>query len=253
MADELLRHQEERGIHRIVMDSRANALDPPLMTALGALLEQLRERGAPPVVIASSHPTLFSPGWDLKRLVGGDRAQVGEVLGSFNRLILDVFSYPGPTAAAIDGHAVAGGCLLAISCDLRVMATGQPRLGLAELNLGVPIPANSLKMLRARTNPAALEELVFRGDGCSADKARELGLVDRVAAGDDVMVAAERELQKLASKPGSAYRATKRFLFGDVWRAMDAPSPAEDGVFLDCWFEAGTLERIAEVARGLSH
>jgi enoyl-CoA hydratase len=250
MTEQLLHHLDDRGVHRVIMDDGANALDPPLIHALTAKISSLRAAGAPPLMLASSHPSLFCPGWDLKLLASADRQTVGEQLSSFNRLILELFSYPGPTAAAITGHAVAGGCLLALSCDLRVMASGRPRLGFAELNIGVPVPAPSVLLVRARGCVRALEEAVLGGDGCAAERARELGLVHRAAPVEQVAMAADRELRKLGSKSRAAYAATKEFLFGDDWRAM-ADAAGRDGVFLDCWFDDHAQTRIAQVVESL--
>jgi enoyl-CoA hydratase/carnithine racemase len=253
MLDNVLVHEENRGIHRLVMDHGPNALDHPLMSALRNRLGQLVNDGAPAVVLASSHPTLFCPGWNLKLLAGADREEVGEFLHAFNGLILDLFSYPGPTAAAIGGHSVAGGCLMSLCCDLRVMATGQARQGLSELNLGVPVPFTSLRMLRARLSSPALDDLVFRGEGCTATRARELGIVHRTAADADTLAVTELELGKLAGRPRRAFVESKRYLFAEVWELMRRGSPSEDAAFLDCWFEEETKERIAGVASHLSH
>jgi len=251
MPDNLLVHEENRGIHRLVMDHGPNALDPEVMAALRDGLRELAEGGAPAVILASSHPRLFCPGWDLKLLVDADRDQVGNFLQEFNSLILDLFSYPGPTAAAVGGHAVAAGCLLSLCCDLRVMATGEARQGLSELNLGVPVPSNSLRMMRSRLSSPALDEIVFRGEGCTATRARELGIVHRTAATPDIMAVTELELAKLAGRPRRAFVETKSFLLGHVWEDMRQGSPEEDAAFLDCWFEDETRERIAGVASHL--
>jgi enoyl-CoA hydratase len=253
MADDVLVHEENRGIHRLVMNHGPNALDPELMSALRDRLGKLSGDGAPAVVLASSHARLFCPGWNLKLLADADRDEVGQFLQSFEQLILDLFSYPGPTAAAIGGHAVAAGCLLSLCCDIRVMATGEARQGLSELNLGVPVPGDSLRMLRARLSSPALDDLVFRGEGCTATRARELGIVHRTAARADTLAVTEIELGKLAGRPRRAFMETKRLLFGDVWEAMRRQSPDEEAAFLDCWFEGETKERIAGVARQLSH
>ena len=253
MPDNVLVHEENRGIHRLVMDHGPNALDPELMAALRDSYRELAESGAPAVILASSHPRLFCPGWDLKLLADADRSQVGDFLQEFNFLILELFSYPGPTAAAIAGHSVAAGCLLSLCCDLRVMATGQARQGLSELNLGVPVPSNSLRMLRSRLSSPALDELVFRGEGCTATRAREFGIVHRTAAAPDTMAVTELELAKLAGRPRRAVVETKNFLLGHVWQEMRQGSPDEDAAFLDCWFAAETRERISGVARQLSH
>ena len=168
MADKLLHHEEIRGTHRLVMDHGPNALDRELMEALRTALRKLAGAGSPAVILASAHPTLFCPGWNLKLLAGAEREEVADFLSLFNAMLLDLFSYPGPTAAEIRGHAVAAGCQMAIACDLRVMAVGQPRLGLSELNLGVPLPSPSLRVLQTRLSSSALDDLVLRGEGCTA-------------------------------------------------------------------------------------
>jgi Delta3-Delta2-enoyl-CoA isomerase len=253
MAENPLRHEESRGIHRLVMDAGPNALDRPMMAAVRERLQLLCDAGAPPIVLASAHPTMFCPGWNLKLLADASRGEVGEFLDTFNHLVLELFSYPGPTAAAIGGHAVAAGCLLAICCDLRVMAVGQARQGLSELNLGVPVPRTSLRMLRARLSSPALDDLVFRGEGCTATRARELGIVHRTAAEADTVAVTEIELSKLSGRPRRAFVESKRFVYGEVWEAMRRGSPDEDRAFLECWFEKETLDRIIGVASRLGN
>jgi len=251
MADETLRREEINGIHHLVMNDGPNALNPRLMDALCSVLGELREAGAPAVLLRSSHEDLFCPGWDLKRLAGAERAEVADALAGFNRLVYDVFSYPGATAAAIQGHAVAGGCLLALGCDLRVMAEGRPRIGLSELNLGVPVPSASLVMLRERLAPNVVEELVVGGDGCNAERARNLGVVHRTAEPALVIAKTERELARLASKSALAFATTKKFLLGAAWKRMSEMATVDDEAFLDCWFSPQTQERIEGVVARL--
>jgi enoyl-CoA hydratase len=253
MAENPILHDESRGIHRLTMDHGPNALDPALMAALQDHLGQLADDGAPAVILTSSHPTLFCPGWNLKLLADADRQAVSAFLQDFNALIMKLFSYPGPTAAAIGGHAVAAGCLLALCCDLRVMANGQARQGLSELNLGVPIPAGSLQMLRARLSSPAVDDLVFRCEGCTATRALELGIVHRTAEAADTLAVTDLEMASLAGRPRRAFVESKRFLLAEVWERMRMGSPEEDAAFLDCWFEDQTRERIVSAASRLRH
>lgn len=248
MTDGVVHHGERRGIHRLLLDKGPNALDVPMMKALGAEIRGLVAAGAPPFVLASAHPTMFCPGWNLKLLSGAVRDQVAAFLDAFNDLVLELFSYPGPTAAELGGHAVAGGCLLAACCDLRIMAGGRPRLGLSELNLGVPVPRSSLRMLRARLGSSALDELVFRAEGCTADRARELGIVHRVVQATDLTATTMLELGRLASRPMRAFIESKRSLFEGVWQEMAGSAAAGDEAFLDCWFAPETQERIGAAA-----
>jgi len=252
MSENLVRHEEDRGIHHLVMCHGPNALNLPLMEALRDALRQLVSEDAPAVLLRSDHQTLFCPGWDLKLLAAAEYEEVGAFLSSFNRLILDLFSYPGPTAAAIGGHAVAGGCSLVLACDLRVMVEGRPRIGISELNLGVPVPGDCVRMLCARLSSPALDDLMFRGDGCTAERARSLGIVHRAVNSDALVATAERELGKLASRPRRAFVESKRFLYGDVWAGMGKARKDEDTAFLDCWFESETHGRIAGIAQHLS-
>lgn len=252
MADTHLQHSELRGVHSLVMGHGANALDIPLMSEIRQRIDLLSRGGAPPLVLSSSHPTLFCPGWDLKVLVDADRARVMATLSEFNSLILDLFSYPGPTCSAITGHAVAAGCQLALACDLRIMGGDRPRLGFAELNLGVPMPAGSLVMLKARLSQSVVEELVLLGDGCSPERALELGVVHRIVPPSEVMNAADREVRKLGSKSSCAFSTTKRYLYGDCWQQMRQVNESAQDSFLDCWFEGDTKQRMADVVRRLS-
>jgi enoyl-CoA hydratase/carnithine racemase len=252
MTEQPLRHEEQHGIHRLTMAHGANALDPQLVAALREAFARLAADGAPAVVLASAHPRLFCPGWDLKLLARADRGAVLAFLRDFNTLILEIFSYPGPTAAAIGGHSVAGGCLLSMTCDLRVMAEGRPRQGLSELNLGVPVPGSCMRMIRARLSSPALDHLVFRGEGCTAKKAQDLGVVHRTAAPGETLSVTEIEIAKLASRPRRAFVETKRFLFSETWKEMSEERPGEDQAFVDCWFEDQTHRRIADIAESLS-
>ena len=251
MTDVPVRIEEERGVVSVTMSSGANALSERLVEALRGAVSRLRDDGAPPLLLRSAHPTLFCPGWDLKRLAGAGYDDVRRFLENFNALILDLFSYPGPSIALIDGHAVAGGCLLAVACDFRVMATGQPRIGLSEVNLGVPVPAGSVEMLRARLSPAVVEEMLFLGDGYPAQRAAELGVVQRAKAAEGLEAAAAAEIRRLSGKPKAAYARTKAFLFQGVWRRMRNVGSEADAVFLESWFDPETQERLSSITHAL--
>lgn len=251
MAAKRLFREDINGIHHLVLNDGSNALGPELMDVLSTALADLRENGCPPVLLRSSHRRLFCPGWDLKHLAGADRAVVTDSLSRFNQLILDLFSYPAPTGAAIGGHAVAGGCLLAMCCDVRIMVTGRPRIGLSELNLGVPVPSSSLLMLRQRLAPNVVEGLVVGGDGYNADRARSLRVVHRATDLKRVVSETGRELARLASRPPKAFAATKRFLLGDAWNRMAEPQTSANEIFLDCWFSPETQERIGGIVERL--
>jgi len=251
MADRVVRVTPKRGVWHVVMGRGANALDEGLMQELLDTLRKLREASSPPVLLCSAHTTLFSPGWDLKLLGSAARDRMASFLALFNQLVFELFSYPGPTAAAVDGHAIAGGCLLALACDRRVMSSGRPRIGLSEVNLGVPVPIGSMTMLCGRLGHPAVEELVFGGDGLTAQRAQHLGLVQKVAGAGEAIALAERELHRLLAKPRAAYEAAKRYIFRDLWATMERFTEEDDRDFLECWFSQETQRRLLSVVTAL--
>lgn len=253
MAEPAVVRQHARGIVRLTMDHGANALDFELIEELREAIRELTGQGqAPPLLLASAHPTVFSPGWDLKRLATSDRGELAAFLSAFNGLILDLFSYPGITAAAINGHAVAGGCLLALACDLRLMVATRGRIGLAELNLGVPVPKQCVLMLAARLAPWVVDQLIFGGDGFGPSEALPRGIIHRKASAETLQRTAEQALTAIVSKPHAGVAASKRFRFETVWTAMAATPGEDDTAFVDAWFAPGAQQRIAATVDNLS-
>jgi len=206
------------------LEHGVNALDDELLASLDAELARLAGAGAPPLVLARAHPSIAV----LRRLA----------------------TYPGPTVAAVSGHAIAGGCLLTLACDRRVMARAGARLGLSEINLGIPVPAGAVYLLRTLYPARAVEYLVLDGDGFGGERALELGLVERLAERDAVLGEAVRTAGHLGSRPPRAYAAAKAILREGLGEAMAARDAAELEEFLDLWFDPATQDRIgAQVAR----
>jgi enoyl-CoA hydratase len=166
---------------------RANALDPEVLGALGQALEAAASARA---VILTGAGTMFSAGVDLKRLAAGGpdypTALVPALVDCFARL----FYHPRPVVAAINGHAVAGGCVIACAADRRLAARGGARLGVTELLVGVPFPAIALEIMRAAIPSAHFAETVYQGRTWGVEDAERRGLVDAVVEPDRLLDAA---------------------------------------------------------------
>ena len=142
-------HSSDRdGARWLRMESgKVQALDLELVMDLRAAIGAARADDAPPVVLTGTG-TSFSAGVDLFRVVREGEPYVSRFLPALADLLLDLFTYPGPLVTAINGHAVAGGALIAWCGDLRVMADGKGRIGVPELRVGVPFPAVAIEILR---------------------------------------------------------------------------------------------------------
>lgn len=224
-----------------------NALDDTLIGALDGELARLAAAGTPPVVLASDHPTVFCPGLDLRKVDGLRREAMRPFMVRFNALLRRLVSYPAPTVAALAGHAIAGGCLLALACDRRVMASWGARIGLSEINLGIPVPAGAIHMLLTLYPTRTVEQLVLEGDGFPGERAQGAGLVERLAEPEVVLAEAVQLAGHLASRPAAAFAAAKAFLRDGLSRAMEERDEAEGERFLDLWYDPATQDRIGAV------
>ncbi len=201
-----------------------NALDLELLGALTAAFE----RADSPVVLTGAGRT-FSAGVDLRRIVEEPDSYVPEFLAALSRAFLAVFTHPRPTVAAINGHAIAGGCLFALCCDTRVMSAGT--IGLTELAVGVPFPRSGLEIVRHALGPAS-RRVALRADTVDRDEALRLGVVDEIAEPAVLLGRAVALASQLGSYPAAAYAATKH----DLQRpALHAVSAGGDAAVTAAW------------------
>ncbi len=201
------------------MDAVTIQLNGPAKNALSTsmmrwLQQQLVEADGRPVLITGSGDT-FSAGLDLKEVLGLDSEGARGFLDELDRAMFALFHYPGPVVGQVNGHAIAGGCVLALCCD-HTVATDNPRsrIGLNEVALGLHFPPNILAVVRATVPPRHLERVVLGAGLHGPLDACAYGLVDEVSA--NAAEVAERRLHSLAAAPARAYAATKRALRGHV-------------------------------------
>ena len=188
-----------------------NALSTAMMTHV---IEQLRNAAGAPVLLTGGAGA-FSAGLDLKEVSSLDSGGMAAFLQLLEDCMTALYLYPGPTAAAVNGHAIAGGCVLTLCCDARVATDdASVKIGLNEVALGLRFPPRVLSIVRARV-PRSHEDVVLLGAGLHAPAdALRYGLVDELAA--DPVAAAHARLQALAAHPPEAYARTKHDLRGSA-------------------------------------
>jgi enoyl-CoA hydratase len=176
---------------------KANALDTALCQDLVAQLGEL-ERGGYRAAVLTGRGAIFSAGVDLMRLCDGGPDYLNEFLPALSKAFLAVFSCSVPVVAAVNGHAIAGGCILACACDHRVMNASHGRIGVTELLVGVPFLVTALGILRFPVGTHRLKELTYFGRTYPATDAMGLGLIDEAVAEKSVL---ERAVAILLSSP----------------------------------------------------
>ena len=220
-----------------------NALDLELLQALTAAVED----STGPLVLTGAGRS-FSAGVDLRRIVEGDDQYTTAFLAALSGMFLAVFDHPAPTVAAVNGHAIAGGCVLALGCDLRLMAAG--RIGLPEIAVGVPFPAAAREIARYALGPA-VSRVVLGADTLEAEDAVRGGLVDQVVPHEELLDRAVALATRLAGHDAAAYAFEKRQLHRPVHGAVAAGS---DRDVVRAWTSPATRDRLtaqlAKLSRG---
>ena len=155
-----------------------------------------------------------------------------------------LFLYPKPVVAAVNGHAIAGGCLLVCTADHRIMARGIARIGTPELLLGVPLPTIALEIMRFVTNSQHLQTMLYSGATYLPEDAAGRGLVDELVEPTDLLDKAVEKAEKLTTISPKVFEHTKRHIRQPVLeRVRDTQSSFEQSV-LDMWGAPETLEAI---------
>jgi len=222
-----------------------NALGPACVADLARALREAREdediRG---LVITSAGEKFLSIGWDIPHLYALDREAFRAFFRAFNEMCRSLFTMPKPTAAAIAGHAVAGGCILAICCDYRFIAEGRKLMGLNEIKLGVPVPWLADRVLRSIVGEHRAERIIAEGEFYEAARCRKMGLVDEVLPPDVVLDRAIEKVRSLDAFPAAAWALIKRSRTMEIESAVDALGPEREQEFLDHWFSDEARDRL---------
>jgi enoyl-CoA hydratase len=230
---------------------KANALDIELCEALTARFQELRGSDAKSVVV-TGQGKIFSAGVDLKRLSEGGAAYVRKFLPALHKLYDTVFYHPKPVVAAINGHAIAGGCVLACCADRRIMTREGGRIGVTEMLVGVPFPALAFEIVRFAVPPRYLPEFTLSGATYETDTALQRGWIDEVAEPGELIEDAIAVAQELALLSPAAFAQTKMQIRQAVTERMAHSGEAIDKAVTAIWTAPETLRYIRDyVARTL--
>jgi enoyl-CoA hydratase len=224
-------------------DGKVQALDLELVEALDAALEQV-ERGPGAAVVLTGTGSSFSAGVDLFRLLEHEGDYARRFLVALGSALRHLFCLPRPVVAAINGHAIAGGLVLACACDLRLAALGKGRLGVPELVVGLPFPALALEIVRFATPRAHVQELVYRGLRLTVEEALARGVVDEGVESEALLPRALERARELGALPPQAFALAKRQLRLPALELLDRHGGELDEEVLRQWRAPATQERI---------
>lgn len=224
-----------------------NALSPDLVAHLTDAIQRIRTDSTVRGLVLTSHnDRFFSIGFDLPHLFDISLADFATFYRAFNLMCLGLYTLPKPTVAAISGHATAGGCILALCCDYRLIANGRKLIGLNEIKLGVPVPYAADRILRETVGARNARLVVESGDFYTPDAALKLGLVDEVVPLPGLIRKATERIRGLGFVPGGAFAEIKRSHTEVVERQIQSRLDETDKAFIECWCSQPARERLKE-------
>jgi enoyl-CoA hydratase/carnithine racemase len=221
---------------------KVSAIDIELGEAFVKEMEDAHDPSVKAVILTGSGSS-FSAGVDLFRVLKDGPDYGRRFLPVLDNLLRAALTLPKPVVAAINGHAIAGGCILASACDHRIMVEGNGRIGIPELAVGVPFPALPLQIMSARLADGALRELVFTGRTVLIDEAKTLGLIDEKCPSGMLIDRATEVARKLASIPAAAFALTKQAFYSPILERTTQLAEMNARV-VDAWLQPHTYETI---------
>jgi enoyl-CoA hydratase len=220
---------------------KANAIDEALLDTLRTELDRALETEAQAIVL-TGYDKYFSAGLNLTALPD-TREGMLSFAEKFDDSLLDLFQFPLPVVAAINGHAIAGGCVLASACDIRVGREGSFSIGVSELDIGVPFPSAALAMVQNAVRPSWAVEVILGARLLSPTEAKKSGLLHAVADDHTLLREATEWGERLGAKPQPAFQITKRAMHAEVVARIAAQAYGARKEFVDCWFSEPIKKR----------
>jgi enoyl-CoA hydratase/carnithine racemase len=188
----------------------------------------------------------FTFGFDIPEFLSYTKEAFVRYLTKFTGLYTDIFLYSKPVVAALNGHTIAGGCMLAIACDYRLMVPGNAKISLNEINFSSSVFAGSVELMKLWLGQKQAETALLSGAMYSAEEALQLGLIDRIAAAADLGNAAMAKAREFAARDSAAFRSIKKLLRQATAEEMMKREKASILEFIDIWYSEKTWKGLKE-------
>jgi enoyl-CoA hydratase len=239
---------ENRGAVTILRMTRGkgNALNLALASALGDALDTIDSSSARAVVI-TGQGSVFGAGVDLPELIAGGPAYIRQFIPRMVDVFRRLAMFNKPCVAAVNGHAIAGGAILMLACDQRLLARGTARVGLSEIQVGVQFPAWALEIARFATPPEHFPTLICTGRTWQPEAALARGLVDELVDPEQLLDRALQVAEEMAALDPATFAATKLAVRRPLIEAAEREE-ADDAAIIERWCSAETLAHVASFA-----
>jgi enoyl-CoA hydratase len=242
------------GVRILTLDhAPANTLSFDVLRELHALCDAANNDDSVRAVILTGRGPFFSGGLDLAMLSSGaDRSAWNPATFGRNDGVFALWTLPKPTIAMVNGHAIAGGAILALACDVRIAAGEQTRIGLNELAIGIAPPRAAYEIARLALSSQKLWRLGLAAELHDADRAREVGMIDEVVRGEELEARCISWARRLGSYPREAYAYSKRLVQQEAVHAVLAETDDRLRALVEAWASRETIRALVAQRASLS-
>lgn len=218
--------QDEEGVTYVTLnDGKANTLNTTSIAAMTAAAREL-ERGRGGIVLTGTG-RFFSAGLDLTEVLTLEASKLQEFAVRFEEMGAAWFGLPRPVVAAINGHCIAGGLIIALTADFRYAAKSELKLGLNEVALGISLPPIVYHLLEPACSPAEVPAVLLEAKIYGPEEAHRAGLVHRVCEPQDLLPEAAKLAAKMGAAPGPAYADAKAIIRRNAMKKIRSGTPAD--------------------------
>lgn len=235
-------HLIKKGNYCIIQMDRekSNPMNYELVAELRIALKNLQDDNEILGAILNGKENFFSAGLDIPELFTYDEKQFDKFWHNFMDLIADIIAFDKPLVASITGHAPAGGCILAMGCDYRVMAEGNYKIGLNEIPVGIVVPRGIFDLYSFWIGRKTAYQYLMEGKLYSPEHAQQIGLVDELSPKENILEQAEAQLKKYLQYNQNGWRQTKRQLRYDLLESMHSITDFDMKIFQQQWWHSET-------------
>ena len=239
---------KKSGITTVTMSrGKVNAINEAFVDELGAVFSELATDADTKAVILTGGGKFFSFGFDIPELLNYSINDFARYLKKFCAMYTGMFLFPKPVIGAINGHATAGGCILALTCDFRIMVTGKAKIALNELNIGAAIFAGCVGMLKSAVVERNAEKVLLTGAMFTAGDAQRIGLVDSVTSEETLMAEAKKIADEFSQKNPDAFKTLKNLLRRPAAECFGGGEERSILDFIEIWYSEPTQKVLRRV------
>jgi enoyl-CoA hydratase/carnithine racemase len=227
-----------------------NAINRQFIQEVGEALRLAKaDAGIYGLVITSANAKFFSIGFDLPEVYPLSPQEFSAFFHQYNLLCVDLYTFPKPVISAVTGHATAGGCILALCADYRIMAEGRVLMGVNESKLGVPVTALADGILRQLVGVRQARDVICYGDLYAPQEALQMGMVDKVCPLEEVVPAALEKVRTLGEVSPFAFAMNKDYRVRAMATQVLAHLAEDEGAFVGQWYSPLARRNLKEVLK----